>query len=54
MFGRRSFFSQVLEEGDALLGLFKYLMKKWAVPEAFGVHSKPLPPIEHGIRDRSC
>ena len=25
-------FSQVLDEGDALLGLFKYLSKKWSGP----------------------
>ena len=28
------FFPQVLDEGDALLGIFNNLAKKWAVPEA--------------------
>ena len=31
---RRSLFTQVLDDGYAPLGLFKYLAKKWAVPEA--------------------
>ena len=34
MSGRRSLFDQVLDDGDAPLGLFKYLAKKWAVPKS--------------------
>ena len=34
MSGRRSLLSQVLDEGDAMLELYKYLAKKWEVPEA--------------------
>ena len=34
MSGWRSLFSKVLDNGNAPLGLFKYLTKKWAVPEA--------------------
>ena len=33
MSGRRSLFTQVLDEGDAPLALYKYLAKKWAVPK---------------------
>ena len=33
MSGRRSFFTQILDEGDAPLVLFKYLAKKWTFPE---------------------
>ena len=34
MSGHLSLFSQVLDKGDAPLGLFKYPAKKWVVPEA--------------------
>ena len=34
MSGRRLLFAQVLDDGDAPLGLFKCLAKKWAVHEA--------------------
>ena len=34
MSGRNLFYPQVLDEGDVPLGLFKYLTKRWAVPEA--------------------
>ena len=34
MSGRRLFFAQVLDEVDALIGLSKYLAKKWAVPKS--------------------
>ena len=34
MSGRRSLFSQALDEGGSPLGIFKYLAKKWAFPEA--------------------
>ena len=32
MSGRNSFFAQVLDKGDAPIGIFKYLANKWAVP----------------------
>ena len=34
MFGLRSFFAQVFDDGDASLGLLRYLAKKWVVPES--------------------
>ena len=34
MSGRRSLFAQVLDAGYAPLGIYIYLAKKWAVPEA--------------------
>ena len=30
---RHSFFAEVLDKGGAVLGLFTYLTKKWAVPK---------------------
>ena len=34
MSGRRLLFAQVLDEGDAPLALYKYLVNKWTVPKA--------------------
>ena len=34
MSGQRLLFTQVLDNGDSPLGLFKYLAKKWAVPKS--------------------
>ena len=41
---RCSLFSQVLDYGDAPMGILKYLTKKWAVPEAYMRFTRsPLP-----------
>ena len=34
MSDRRSLFAQILDKGDAPMGLFVYLAKKWVVPKA--------------------
>ena len=34
MSGERSLFPYILDKGDDLLGLLKYLAKKWAVPKS--------------------
>ena len=34
MSGRHLLFAHILDDGYASLGLFKYIEKKWAVPEA--------------------